>query len=136
MGPRPADFDEFVIRQSPTFIKWEQLEIGERLRYACREFVKGQEDDEERLMRRIMIARRNNVRDHTVLKQARAKRNPSKKRHRITPHPLSDEQVASEMDGPAVEATRSYRVWMELKDGEEFVVSSSHGRASRNGVQL
>ncbi|GAX29320.1 hypothetical protein FisN_16Hu246 [Fistulifera solaris] len=126
MGPRPNDFDEFVIRQSPTFIKWEQLEIGERLRYACREFVKGQEDDEERLMRRIMIARRNNIRDHTVLKQARAKRNPSKKRHRITAHPLSDEQVASEMDGPAVEATRSYRVWMELKDGEEFVYNQKY----------
>jgi hypothetical protein len=130
MGPRPTDFDEHVIRQSPTFIKWEQLEIGQRLRYACREFVKGQEEDEERLMRRIMIARRNNIRDHTVLKQARAKRNPSKKRHRITTYAQSDEQVASEMDGPAVEATRSYRVWMDLKDGEEFVVSLAQPRCS------
>lgn len=123
MGPRPPDFDEDVIRQSPTFIKWEQLDIGERLRYACRDFVKGHEDDEERLMRRIMIARRNNIRDHTVLKQARAKRNPLKKRHRTAAATVSDEQVASEMDAPAVEATRSYRVWMELKDGDEFVVS-------------
>lgn len=125
MGPRPSDFDEDVIRQSPTFIKWEQLEMGERLRYACREFIKGQEDDEERLMRRIMIARRNNIRDHTVLKQARANRNPSKKRLRAAAATVSDEQIASEMDGPAVEATRSYRFWMELKEGGEFVVSVS-----------
>lgn len=122
MGPRPTDFDEDVIRQSPTFIKWAHLEPGQVLRYACREFVKGHEDDEERLMRRIMIARRNNIRDHTVLKQARAKRNPLKKRHRTAAATVSDEQVAGEMDTPAVEATRSYRAWMELKDGEEFVV--------------
>ena len=99
--------------------------MGERLRYACREFIKGQEDDEERLMRRIMIARRNNIRDHTVLKQARAHRNPSTKRHRAAAATISDEQIASEMDGPAVEATRSYRVWMELNEGGEFVVSAS-----------
>mmetsp|Transcript_10669 Transcript_10669/g.17964 ORF Transcript_10669/g.17964 Transcript_10669/m.17964 type:complete len:80 (+) Transcript_10669:72-311(+) len=41
MGPRPADFDEAVIRQSPTFVKWESLENGAKLRYACRDFVKG-----------------------------------------------------------------------------------------------
>lgn len=71
MGPRPVDFDEEIIRQSPTFIKWLSLQTGEKLRYACREFVKDYGDDEERLMRRIMIARRNNLRDHEVLKQAR-----------------------------------------------------------------
>jgi hypothetical protein len=72
MGPRPADFDESVVRQSPTFHKWLSLNVGERLRYACRDFVKGHGDDEERLMRRIMIARRNNLRDHDALKRARA----------------------------------------------------------------
>lgn len=71
MGPRPADFDEEIIKQSPTFVKWTDLQPGEKLRYACREFVKGQGEDEERLMRRIMIARRNNIRDHETLKIAR-----------------------------------------------------------------
>ena len=28
MGPRPADFDEALIRQSPTFGKWLQLQPG------------------------------------------------------------------------------------------------------------
>lgn len=123
MGPRASDFDEELVRQSPTFIKWEQLETGQVLRYACREFFKGLDnDDEERLMRRIMIARRNNLRDHTVLKKARAKRNPSKKRNRTATTTVTDEQVASEMDSPAVEATRSYKAWMQLNDGDEFVV--------------
>lgn len=71
MGPRPRDFDAELVRRSPTFLKWENLSPGGKLRYACREFVKGQGDDEERLMRRIMIARRNNVRDHQALKWAR-----------------------------------------------------------------
>ena len=71
MGPRPPDFDEHLIQQSPTFIRWNQLQPGEKLRYACREFIKGQGDDAERLMRRIMIARRNNIRDHQTLKRAR-----------------------------------------------------------------
>jgi hypothetical protein len=72
MGPRPADFDESIVRQSPTFHKWLSLDVGARLRYACRDFIKGHGDDEERLMRRIMIARRNNLRDHDALKRARA----------------------------------------------------------------
>mmetsp|Transcript_30243 Transcript_30243/g.34317 ORF Transcript_30243/g.34317 Transcript_30243/m.34317 type:complete len:122 (-) Transcript_30243:64-429(-) len=71
MGPRPRDFDEELVRRSPTFGKWECLGAGKKLRYACREFLKGHGDDEERLMRRIMIARRNNVRDHETLKLAR-----------------------------------------------------------------
>jgi hypothetical protein len=71
MGPRPADFDEQLVRQSPTYLKWSSLADGEKLRYACREFIKGHGDDDERLMRRIMIARRNNIRDHETLKKAR-----------------------------------------------------------------
>lgn len=73
MGPRPLDFDETIIRQSPTFLKWASLTTGQKLRYACRDFVKGRGDDEERLMRRIMIARRNNIRDHEILKTARSR---------------------------------------------------------------
>uniref|UniRef100_A0A7R9VMT0 Uncharacterized protein n=1 Tax=Pseudictyota dubia TaxID=2749911 RepID=A0A7R9VMT0_9STRA len=72
MGARPPDFDEALVRQAPTFIKWQALRDGEKLRYACRDFVKGYGEDEERLMRRIMIARRNNLRDHEKLKRARA----------------------------------------------------------------
>lgn len=71
MRTRPPDFDEDGIRKSPTFLKWLELEEGEELKYACRTFVKGHQNDEERLMRRIMIARRNNVRDHEILKIAR-----------------------------------------------------------------
>eukprot|EP00571_Detonula_confervacea_P014112 CAMPEP_0172307212 /NCGR_PEP_ID=MMETSP1058-20130122/8112_1 /TAXON_ID=83371 /ORGANISM="Detonula confervacea, Strain CCMP 353" /LENGTH=333 /DNA_ID=CAMNT_0013019313 /DNA_START=141 /DNA_END=1142 /DNA_ORIENTATION=- len=72
MGPRPEDFNEELIRKAPTFQKWLKLEPGRELTYACRQFVKGGIDDEERLMRRIMIARRNNLKDHAVLKKARA----------------------------------------------------------------
>lgn len=72
MGPRPDDFDETLVRRSPTFVKWTKLLPGEGLSYACRRFVKGGEHDEERLMRRIMIARRNNLKDHATLKSARA----------------------------------------------------------------
>lgn len=72
MGARPHDFDERLVRESPTFKKWLVLNDGQKLRYACRDFIKGHGEDEERLMRRIMIARRNNLRDHEILKQARA----------------------------------------------------------------
>jgi len=72
MGPRPDDFNEELIRNAPTFKKWLKLEPGQSLSYACRKFVKGGVNDEERLMRRIMIARRNNLKDHAVLKKARA----------------------------------------------------------------
>ncbi len=71
LGPRPKDFDEAKVRASPTFKKWMALQPGQDLRYACREYVKGFDDDEERLMRRIMIARRNNLKDHATLKRAR-----------------------------------------------------------------
>lgn len=74
MGTRPPDFDEKLIKQSPTYVKWAKLLDGQKLRYACRDFVKGHAEDEERLMRRIMIARRNNLRDHEILKNARKKK--------------------------------------------------------------
>jgi hypothetical protein len=67
MGPRPADFNEDLVKQSPTYAKWEKLQRGEKLKYACREFIKDHDQDEERLMRRIMIARRNNLRDVGIL---------------------------------------------------------------------
>lgn len=154
MGPRPPDFDEQLVRQSPTFIKWAQLERGEKLRYACREFIKNHGDDEERLMRRIMIARRNNLRDHQTLKRARQlsgndpkggaaesdgrdhkamKRSvdatappppPSRKRRPSTL--FSDSEVTKEMDVPAVEATRSYRAWLELEEGAVFVYNQKY----------
>lgn len=176
MGPRPPDFDEEVIRQSPTFLKWTQLEIGEKLRYACREFVRGQPTDEERLMRRIMIARRNNLRDHETLKRARKQQEiamsavaavqtnttitarpddlkpkavnndsssssifyndgdfcrsvgaiESNPRKRRPPSAFSDAQVVNEMDVAAVEATRSYRAWMSLENGAEFVYNQKY----------
>ena len=72
MGPRPKDFNEELIRQAPAYKKWEALTPGDSMKYACRNFVKGCCDDEERLMRRIMIARRNNLKDHNVIKQMRA----------------------------------------------------------------
>lgn len=72
MGPRPQDFDEEIVRKAPTFVKWMKLLPGEKIKYAGREFTKGFGEDEERLMRRIMIARRNNLKDHAVLKKARA----------------------------------------------------------------
>lgn len=77
MGNRPADFDERVVRMAPTFKKWVTLEDGQKLRYACRDFIKGKGNDEERLMRRIMIARRNNLRDHELLKKARSRVSPN-----------------------------------------------------------
>lgn len=73
MGARPADFDERIVRMAPTFKKWLSLNDGEKLRYACRDFIKGNGNDQERLMRRIMIARRNNLRDHELLKKARSR---------------------------------------------------------------
>jgi len=76
MGPRPPDFDEVVIKKSPTYVKWGKMHAGQKLRYACREFIKGKGDDDERLMRRILIARRNNVRDHETLKRARRMARP------------------------------------------------------------
>ena len=129
MGARPPDFDEEMIKQSPTYIKWTSLPNGTKLRYACRDFVKGNGDDEERLMRRIMIARRNNLKDHDKLKQARIHTStPANKKRRVANSisRLSDTQVAKEMDVAAVEGTRSYKVWNELADGEEFTYNQKY----------
>ena len=182
MGPRPADFDEDPIKQSPTFAKWLRLEPGEKLRYACRDFIRGHEQDEERLMRRIMIARRNNLKDHEILKRARKTQDgpaasapapepaaptmeppplvlpnpqnetikeeagaemedsaaptsngadsttskPTSGRKRRPASTFSDTQVAKEMDVPAVEATRSYKSWMALDEGAEFVYNQKY----------
>lgn len=196
MGPRPPDFNEVSLKQSPTYIKWLTLSNGEKLRYACREFIKGHEQDDERLLRRIMIARRNNIRDHETLKVARQRvvttmvhtattttaaagtctpiiktaapettttvrvgelnvvgvdpipiqdetqnhhdeeddttgmelepETPSAvgtaTRTRRPPHTFSDAQIEQEMDVAAVLKTRSYRTWLEVPDGGEFVV--------------
>jgi len=46
MGARPIDFDESIVRQAPTFLRWLSLTNGQKLRYACRDFVKGHGDDE------------------------------------------------------------------------------------------
>ena len=170
MKPRPPDFDEELIRKAPTFVKWLALSDGETLSYACRTFVKGNENDEERLMRRIMIARRNNLKDHAILKQARAieaervrdeveeaaenrKRsasedalkdedalltesleavyvptNPSGTKRRFIPGKLrpTDDDVMKEMDIPAVEATRSYRKWLSLPEGEKMTYNQEY----------
>ena len=209
MGPRPPDFNEASLKQSPTYIKWSLLQDGEKLRYACREFIKGHEQDDERLLRRIMIARRNNIRDHETLKVARQRvsvdilntatgtmipRSASEKkamkavaasaseastnsdihekvepidtsdlmemddttdthniesmpvstvvalpqvdaiatisnntttRARRPPQTFSDEQIHDEMDVAAVIKTRSYRSWLEVPDGGEFVVRTT-----------
>lgn len=150
MGPRPADFSEELVRHSPTFVKWEGMQVGEKLRYACRDFIKGHDQDEERLMRRIMIARRNNLRDHAILKQARKKQDEpaeektdesastatggimTTQRKRRPASSFSDSQVAREMDVAAVEATRSYRAWMALPDGAEFVYNQKYYKGRPN----
>jgi len=139
MGPRPADFDEEIVRQSPTYIKWLTLDIGQTLRYACRDFVRGHGDDEERLMRRIMIARRNNLRDHDTLKRARqtvvlvtttpvaaVSTRKTKKARPAVAAGMSDFQVEQEMDTGAVEATRSYKAWQSLEEGKEFVYNQKY----------
>jgi len=138
MGPRPADFDEQLVKQSPTYTKWAALPQGAKIRYACREFIKGRPNDEERLMRRIMIARRNNIKDHEVLKKARSVMQvgqivkpldvvepslPKQFRVRRPASVFADSVVEKEMDVAAVEKTRSYRTWVLLEEGQEFIVS-------------
>lgn len=126
MGPRPPDFDEALVKKSPTFKKWTELEAGASMKYACRTFIKGHGDDEERLLRRIMIARRNNLRDHAVLKQAR--RTVPKK---TTQTSLSDTQVEREMDVASVEKTRSYQAWLKLPDGAPFIYNQKYIKGNR-----
>lgn len=154
IGPRPHDFDEALVKSSPTFLKWETLESGETLRYACRDFVKGNQNDEERLMRRIMIARRNNIRDHEILKKARATHNSlsekpldgkrkqakvrddsdtgASKKVRSCVYSMNDDEIRREMDVEAVEKTRSYRSWMSLEDGQEFVYNQKYIKGKEN----
>ena len=173
MKDRPPDFDEELVRKAPTFIKWESLQEGEPLTYASRTFVKGHANDEERLMRRIMIARRNNLKDHSALKKARAleadrvrsemgvvatatnepssavdtndelkllqhtaslesvlhlNTNPSGTKRRFIPGKLrpDDNEIKMEMDIPAVEATRSYRKWLSLAEGEKMTYNQEY----------
>jgi len=141
MGPRPVDFDEDLVRQSPTYLRWQKLGIGQKLRYACRDFTRGHGDDEERLMRRIMIARRNNLRDHDVLKRARAHTPgdkqpkveiveeevaPPPKKKRGSNYVMTDDEVTREMDVPAVEGTRSYKAWIDLEDGQTFTYNQTY----------
>lgn len=172
MGPRPPDFNEELVRQAPTFKKWEKLAPGERMMYACREFIKGEGDDEERLMRRIMIARRNNLKDHAAIKKMRAaearsrgvdatelkkrrkvKREMSKEEQeelaQLPPMPPSnpsgtkprrvagtiqpsDQEILQEMDVQAVEATRSYKKWLALPDGEKFVYNQTYEKGKKD----
>ena len=172
MGPRPSDFNEELVRKAPTFKKWEKLAPGEVMSYACREFVKGQLDDEERLMRRIMIARRNNLKDHAAIKKMRAaeaisrgvdvtelkkrrklKREMNKEEQsevlQLPPLPPSnpsgtkprrvagtvqptDQEILQEMDVEAVEATRSYKRWLALSDGEKFVYNQTYEKGKKD----
>lgn len=108
-----------------------KLEDGEKIRYACREFTKGVIDDEERLMRRIMIARRNNVKDHEKLKKARKVvhggeflQEDNRRRRQMVP--LADSDIAREMDVNAVIRTRSYQLWSRLGEGEEFTYNQRY----------
>jgi hypothetical protein len=88
-----------------------------------------------------MIARRNNLKDHATLKKARALvvdkisssttcQPGTTKKRRTTPSSggaaLTDAQVTKEMDVVAVEATRSYRKWQTLQDGEEFLYNQKY----------
>lgn len=104
-----------------------------------------------------MIARRNNLRDHAILKRARKKQDDtpgghpegpteppppptkvvtvtstSSSRKRRPASTVSDGQVAKEMDVAAVEATRSYRAWMALPDGAEFVYNQKYFKGGPN----
>ena len=142
MGPRPNDFDEDLVRQAPTFQRWQKMLVGQKLRYACRDFVKGHGDDEERLMRRIMIARRNNLRDHAILKRARAQtgtpikekssdeeslpKPPPPKKKRVISYALTDDEVMREMDVSSVERTRSFKSWAALEEGQTFTYNQTY----------
>ncbi len=71
LGPRPPDFDEVHVKCSPTFHQWLLLSPGSELVYACRTFMRGGVNEEERLMRRIMMTRRHNLREQDILQRAR-----------------------------------------------------------------
>jgi hypothetical protein len=54
---------------------------------------------------------------------AAAAAQPRKRRPACT---FSDSQVMKEMDVQAVKATRSYKAWMDLKEGEEFIYNQKY----------
>ena len=120
MGDRPADFDEEMCKKAPTYKKWISLKNGEILRYACRDFEKGSAVDEERLLRRIMIARRNNVKQHKLLLEVTKETRQESKESAKEPYKQSDAQVHKEMDHKAVEQTRSFKQWLKLSEGCVF----------------
>ena len=139
LGPRPDDFDEVSIRNSPTFQKWLALSPGKELLYASRSFIRGGVDDEERLMRRIMIRRRVNLREHDCLKLARkevkvaqqtacssstAASSSSSSGRESSNQEEDDEEM--EMDIKAVTSTRSYRRWALLPPGTSFVYNHTY----------
>jgi hypothetical protein len=150
MGARPLDFNEIIVKESPTYQKWLKLEDGDSLRYSSRDFIKGRDKDEERLLRRINIARRYNSLNHKRLslarnaiieveddyegskakKKARFSSPVAKKRKavaRSTSNSMTkDEILRQEMDVPAVKATRSYKTWLKLEDGKEFTYGEKY----------
>ena len=133
MGARPHDFDEKLVRESPTFKKWEKLPDGANLRYACRDFIKGHGDDEERLMRRIMIARRNNLRDHEILKKARTKMEQEEIRKRSASGDGNGSNGANENNGVATAALATGESAYAAQNDVEKVPSifGSSGRTKR-----
>mmetsp|Transcript_58781 Transcript_58781/g.70731 ORF Transcript_58781/g.70731 Transcript_58781/m.70731 type:complete len:234 (+) Transcript_58781:326-1027(+) len=156
MRERPKDFDEELVKRAPTFKKWEALKNGEKMRYFSREFIKGRENDEERIMRRIMIARRNNIRDHEMVKKARASKKqkvnkensdkflgkgskneidqvsseplivPGSIKKRKFPCSVPTNPYTAEMDEQAVQETRSYKAWRALENGQVFTYNHKY----------
>lgn len=133
MGERPDDFDEELVRKAPTFKKWEKLQNGETLSYACRQFTKGGDNDEERLMRRIMIARRNNLKEHKVLKKVRALDAVAQQQHQqkeetsvnnqldeTLPPPLQHQQATDEKMNPS--GTKRRRIAGQIQPTDEEVL--------------
>jgi hypothetical protein len=106
----------------------------------------------------IMIARRNNLKDHGILKQARKLRprpfvSSSSSTTTIPIRPTtpallaaavaaatapppspsySDAQVRAEMDVEAVRKTRSYRHWETLRPGESFLYNQTYVKGQKD----
>ena len=136
MGPRPPDFaehEEFV-RKSPTFQKWMNLQRGQKLRYACRDFVKDQGDDEERLMRRIMIARRNNLRDHDVLKRARRKQALLEQQHLKQP-PSQQQQQQQQQQGAVKEKEKGIKGGGESAESGDAEMTKTNAEDAKHGEE-
>eukprot|EP01083_Nonionella_stella_P132108 401578_1 len=51
---------------------------------------------------------------------------PPPKKKRGNAYVMTDEEVMREMDVPAVEATRSFKSWLDLEDGEEFTYNQKY----------